>query len=406
MHEHAIKIPISKIYEIFEKSEYIKEIIDTGITNATDFGNAHELFLQLNKIADALSSKSISISDDLVVFKRISISPMGQYQAWLIMDKIIIISENAAWLVLHDPLFYEGELMIRNPTWDENECILTFTLFYPVHDKYKLCKTCFSARKEGTDQVDEILKNLSNKAHPENHKSHSLLNLRMAYSEICAILDILDYSMVSKIPREVKVFFKDECMKEYIPHVDANRPLSEQNLNRKTLALLSLLYVNYWCDSEKERESYLRQLAKNSNIEFDANDRSWDLSFIFPEGKETTPSEVNNYVIIQMPFGDYHLYAGNNYFALMKMFTNCMDDESNAIEFYLPENVANFIGIKNLGLVNVRVLHRDSTLTSLEVGSHMLLSYSDKIVDLERNIIVNFIFPDEIDAGEWDDSDW
>lgn len=83
-----------------------------------------------------------------------------------------------------------------------------------------------------------------------------------------------------------------------------------------------------------------------------------------------------------------------------------MDDESNAIEFYLPENVANFIGIKNLGLVNVRVLHRDSTLTSLEVGSHMLLSYSDKIVDLERNIIVNFIFPDEIDAGEWDDSDW
>lgn len=208
MHEHAIKIPISKIYEIFEKSEYIKEIIDTGITNATDFENAHELFLQLNKIADALSSKSISISDDLVVFKRISISPMGQYQAWLIMDKIIIISENAAWLVLHDPLFYEGELMIRNPTWDENECILTFTLFYPVHDKYKLCKTCFSARKEGTDQVDEILKNLSNKAHPENHKSHSLLNLRMAYSEICAILAILDYSMVSKIPREVKVFLK------------------------------------------------------------------------------------------------------------------------------------------------------------------------------------------------------
>ena len=108
MHEHAIIIPISKIYEIFEKSECIKGIIDTGITNATDFGTAHQLFLQLNKIADALSSKSIHISDDLFVFKRISISPTGQYQAWLIIDKIIIISENAAWLVLHNPLLYEG----------------------------------------------------------------------------------------------------------------------------------------------------------------------------------------------------------------------------------------------------------------------------------------------------------
>lgn len=322
------------------------------------------------------------------------------------MDKIIIISENAAWLVLYDPLFYEGELMIKNPTWDENECILTFTLFYPAHDEYKLCKTCFSAGKEDAVQVDKILKNLSNKAHPENDEAHSLLNLRMAYSEICAILDILDYSMVSKIPKEVKTFFKNECMKEYIPHVDVNRPVSEQNLNRKTLALLSLLYVNYWCDNEEKRESYLRQLAKNSNMEFDVNDRSWDLSFIFHEGKETTPSEANSYIIIQMPFGDYYLYAGNNYFALMKMFTNCMDDESNAVEFYLSENIANFIGIKNLGLENVRVLHRDLTSTPLEVGSHTLLGYSEKIVDSEGNIIVNFIFPDEIDTGEWDDSDW
>lgn len=148
MHEHAIKIPTSKIYEILEKSECIKEIINTGITNATVFGTAHELFLQLNKIADTLSSKSINISNDSFIFKRISISPTGQYQAWLIMDKIIIVSENAAWLVLHDSLFCDGELMIRNPTWDEKECILTFILFYPVYDEYKLCKTCFSDEKK------------------------------------------------------------------------------------------------------------------------------------------------------------------------------------------------------------------------------------------------------------------
>lgn len=283
MHEHAIKIPTSKIYEILEKSECIKEIINTGITNATVFGTAHELFLQLNKIADTLSSKSINISNDSFIFKRISILPTGQYQAWLIMDKIIIVSENAAWLVLHDSLFCDGELMIRNPTWDEKECILTFILFYPVYDEYKLCKTCFSDEKKDADQVDEILKNLCKKVHTENDRAHSLFNLRMAYSEICAVLDTLDYSMVSKIPKEVKAFFKNECMKEYIPHIDANRPFSEQNLNRKTLALLSLLYVNYWCDNEKERESYLRQLAKNSNMEFDINDRSWNLSFIFPD---------------------------------------------------------------------------------------------------------------------------
>lgn len=110
--------------------------------------------------------------------------------------------------------------------------------------------------------------------------NHVLKNM-IAYSEIWAILNLLEDSYSSRVPQHVKAFFEEERLKDYVPQIDIDTPLTEQNLQRETIVLLALLNVNYWCDSEEERQAYLMEMAKNDNKDYDPDDKSWDWSNLF-----------------------------------------------------------------------------------------------------------------------------
>lgn len=188
MIKHAIKIPILQLYQIFNKSEGLKKIINTNIEELDDSKLAHILFNKLDMIADAVSNKLIDISNELFALKRVYISPTGKFQIWVIEDKIIIISESAAWIVLHDTLILEGELFILNSICDEDEQNPTLLLYYPVHDKYIDYKISLSDCEEtnlehhdkatvlwgiDTDELDT-----SNEYDETNRKSTVFMNRR------------------------------------------------------------------------------------------------------------------------------------------------------------------------------------------------------------------------------------
>ena len=61
----------------------------------------------------------------------------------------------------------------------------------------------------------------------------------MAYSEIWTILNLLEDSYATRVPLEVKAFFEEERLKDYEPQIDLDKPLMEQNLQRKTMVLLA-----------------------------------------------------------------------------------------------------------------------------------------------------------------------
>ena len=94
-----------------------------------------------------------------------------------------------------------------------------------------------------------------------------VLETMMAYSEIYTILNLLEDSYAARVPLEVKAFFEEERLKDYEPQIDVDKPLTEQNLQRTTIVLLAILNVNYWCDSEEEREFWLREITTNNDEE-------------------------------------------------------------------------------------------------------------------------------------------
>ena len=87
-----------------------------------------------------------------------------------------------------------------------------------------------------------------------------------AYSEIIKILSCMDRRYVEKIPNKLREFFKDNSLIDYNFDVDMNKPLLEQNLKRKTLSILAMLNINYWCEDEKHRQDLLNRYNENEKI--------------------------------------------------------------------------------------------------------------------------------------------
>ena len=88
-------------------------------------------------------------------------------------------------------------------------------------------------------------------------------NLLKVYSEVDKILSFMEIRYVEKVPKKMREMFKNEKLQDYEPNIDKNIPLEEQQLERKTLAILAMLNLNYWCENEEEKEELIRAYSNN-----------------------------------------------------------------------------------------------------------------------------------------------
>lgn len=92
------------------------------------------------------------------------------------------------------------------------------------------------------------------------------IETRQAYSEVNSFLEILDRENYNKIPRKLRNYFKREMDKNYIPKIDPKIPIKNQNLKRKTIAIISGLNLQYWCSEEKRKR--LLEIYSNNEIKY------------------------------------------------------------------------------------------------------------------------------------------
>lgn len=86
-----------------------------------------------------------------------------------------------------------------------------------------------------------------------------------AYSEIFAILKLMEPQYIQKIPSKLKKVIIHEMDKNYRPNIKLDVALEEQNLCKKTYTILAILNINYWCEST-EKKNELIKLYKDNNI--------------------------------------------------------------------------------------------------------------------------------------------
>lgn len=91
-------------------------------------------------------------------------------------------------------------------------------------------------------------------------------NNSKAYSEVYQIVNMMEKIYLDKIPKNVIDFLDEARDKEYQPIIEVNKPLNEQKLQRYTMVLLAILDLNYWCDSEEEKQELLDMFNRNTEI--------------------------------------------------------------------------------------------------------------------------------------------
>lgn len=90
-----------------------------------------------------------------------------------------------------------------------------------------------------------------------------VITTKEMYSEVYGILQALGEKYINKLPKTVlKVI--TECKEEnYNPEYSMSIPLKEQDINRKSLAMIALFHYNYWCETEEERKKFKNMLETN-----------------------------------------------------------------------------------------------------------------------------------------------
>ena len=121
---------------------------------------------------------------------------------------------------------------------------------------------------------------------------------RLAYAEINKILDLLEDDYKNRVPEKIREFFRDERDIEYEPIIEPNKLLSEQNLKNETYILLTILELNYWCDSEEEKQELLLELSNNEEKKQKELYKKYNPDNIFKKKNETYNNNEETAVVV------------------------------------------------------------------------------------------------------------
>ena len=75
----------------------------------------------------------------------------------------------------------------------------------------------------------------------------------ISLAQVDEILNHLKHEDLIKIPYEIRKAIKDKKDNKYNWNYDESKPLNEQNINRKTIAILSYLNMEYLLNEEQKK---------------------------------------------------------------------------------------------------------------------------------------------------------
>ena len=82
------------------------------------------------------------------------------------------------------------------------------------------------------------------------------LEINYSYAEVLEVLEYMDDEYVKKIPRRLIDFLRDNSVQDYRKHINPYVKLKNQNLNRKTLAILTMINYKYWNNLNKDKDKF------------------------------------------------------------------------------------------------------------------------------------------------------
>ena len=74
----------------------------------------------------------------------------------------------------------------------------------------------------------------------------------------------MDKTYIDKIPKKFIEFLENNKSANYISNLNHSKKINEMNVKEKTKDILAIIYMMYWCNSEK-KSNYAKLLKHNND---------------------------------------------------------------------------------------------------------------------------------------------
>lgn len=122
------------------------------------------------------------------------------------------------------------------------------------------------------------------------------VNTKEIYSEVYSILDLLGDKYIKRLPKNLYNLIKNEKLSTYNPKYNVTIPLYEQNVKKESLSMIALFHLNYWCESDIDKEELREIFAQNEKCYQEEIREKYNPDNIF---KKNEKSKENNVAMIE-----------------------------------------------------------------------------------------------------------
>lgn len=117
------------------------------------------------------------------------------------------------------------------------------------------------------------------------------IKTKETYSEVYGVLELLGEDYIRRLPSKMYNMIEEERLKEYNPSY--SMPIKNESIKKEALAIIAVLHLNYWCETEEEK-SRLNNLFENNYTKY--QDELRNMYIVNNNEKETekeTEKEIN-----------------------------------------------------------------------------------------------------------------
>ena len=156
------------------------------------------------------------------------------------------------------------------------------------------------------------------------------IKTKETYSEVHSVLELLGEDYIRRLPSKMYNMIEEERLKEYNPSY--SMPIKNENIKKEALAIIAVLHLNYWCETEEEK-SRLNNLFENNYTKY--QDELRNMYIVNNNEKETeketeTEKYIENNNNVNMSISttnsnnntDIKEYNDNNVTGFFKMLIN------------------------------------------------------------------------------------
>ena len=118
-----------------------------------------------------------------------------------------------------------------------------------------------------------------------------------AFAELLELISYLDEESKDKIPKKLISIFEANALETYEKHLSPELPLEQQNISEKTISYLGVICLNYWCNSEEEKQDLLNKVRENDIRKEKELREKYSYDKMFNNQKSSEENSIQNNII-------------------------------------------------------------------------------------------------------------